>query len=46
MPFAYCVKCRTKREITNPRNTTFKNGKKALTGVCGVCSTRLFRIGG
>ena len=46
MSVAYCVKCRTKREITNARNTTFKNGKTALTGFCGVCNTRLFRIGG
>ena len=46
MTIAYCVKCRAQREMTNARNTTFKNGKKALAGVCGVCSTKLFRIGG
>lgn len=46
LTIAYCVKCRAQREMTNARNTTFKNGKKALTGVCGVCSTKLFRIGG
>ncbi|QQG48481.1 MAG: hypothetical protein HY247_06985 [archaeon] len=43
---AYCVKCRTTREIVEPQPITMKNGRKATTGRCGVCGTRLFRIGG
>jgi len=42
---AYCVKCRTKREIKNPKAITMKNGKPATQGVCPVCGTKTFRIG-
>lgn len=43
---AYCVKCKEKREMKNPKEVTMKNGKKAMSGTCPVCSTKLFRIGG
>ncbi len=43
---AYCVKCKAKREVQNPQNVTMKNGRKAVTGRCPVCGTKLFRIGG
>ncbi len=43
---AFCVKCRTKREIKNAEKTTLKNGKPATQGVCPNCGTKLFRIGG
>ena len=46
MTTAFCVKCKTKREMKNPQNITMKNGRKAMKGVCPVCSTTLFRIGG
>lgn len=46
MTMAYCVKCRAQREIKNPLDMTMKNGKKAVTGTCPVCGTKLFRIGG
>ena len=42
---AYCVKCRTKREISNPQAITMKNGRPATQGACPVCSTKMFRIG-
>ncbi len=42
----YCVKCRTKRDDTNPQEVTMKNGKKALKGKCPVCGTGMYRIGG
>ncbi|MCJ7769371.1 MAG: DUF5679 domain-containing protein [Dehalococcoidales bacterium] len=42
---AYCVKCRTKREIKNPQRVTLKNGQPATQGVCPVCGTKVFRIG-
>jgi len=41
---AYCVKCRTKREMKNARAITMKNGKPAIQGVCPVCGTKMFRI--
>jgi len=34
----YCVKCKTKREIT------MKNGRKAMKGKCPTCGTGMFRI--
>ncbi len=43
---AYCVKCREKREISNPEQVTMKNGRPATKGTCPVCGTALFRIGG
>ena len=43
---AYCVKCKTKREMKNAKEVTMKNGKKAMSGVCGHCGTKMFRIGG
>ena len=42
---AYCFKCRSKREIQNPRSVTLKNGRPATSGVCPQCGTKVFRIG-
>jgi len=42
---AYCLKCRTKREIENATQVTLKNGRPATQGTCPVCSTKVFRIG-
>jgi hypothetical protein len=43
---AYCVKCRKKVEMKNPVAVTLKNGKPATKGICSVCGTGVFRIGG
>jgi hypothetical protein len=42
---AYCVKCREKREIKDPKAVTLKNGKPATQGTCAVCGTKIMRIG-
>ena len=42
---AYCVKCRTKREMKDAKSITMKNGKPATQGVCPTCGTKMFRIG-
>ncbi len=42
---AYCMKCKAKREIKNPRPVMLKNGRPATQGVCPVCGTKVFRIG-
>ncbi len=34
MPTAYCVKCKAKKEIQNPKSTA-----KAISGVCPTCGT-------
>ena len=41
----YCVKCRTKREMSDTKSITMKNGKPATMGICPVCETKMFRIG-
>jgi hypothetical protein len=43
---AYCVKCRSKQEMKDCTPVTMKNGKKAVKGVCPVCGTGMYRIGG
>jgi DNA topoisomerase I len=42
---AYCVKCKTKREILNPLPEFNATGAPVTRGECPVCGTRLFRIG-
>jgi len=45
MATAYCMKCKKKVEIKNPRQVTLKNSRPAVQGVCLVCGTKVFRIG-
>ena len=42
----YCVKCKAKRDMENPKQITMKNGRLATEGTCGTCGTRMFKIGG
>ncbi len=42
---AYCMKCKTKREMQNAEQITMKNGRPASQGTCPVCSTKMFKIG-
>ncbi|MCL0069201.1 DUF5679 domain-containing protein [Dehalococcoidia bacterium] len=42
---AYCMKCREKVEIKNPKAITMKNGRPATQGECLVCGTNVYRIG-
>ncbi len=44
-PQAYCVKCKTKREMDNATQITMKNGRPATEGKCPVCGTKMFKIG-
>ncbi len=41
---AYCVKCRTKRQIKNPHFIAMKSGRLAIQGTCPNCGTKMFRI--
>jgi dTDP-4-amino-4,6-dideoxygalactose transaminase len=43
---AYCVKCKSKRDMKNEKQITMKNGRQALSGTCSVCGTKMFKIGG
>jgi len=42
---AYCMKCKAKREIQDPRPIFTSNGAPATQGVCPVCGTKMFRMG-
>jgi len=42
---AYCVKCKTKREITNPQAVFTAQGTPAMRSSCPACGTTLFRMG-
>ena len=41
---AYCVKCREKVEVKDPKDVTMKNGRPAITGTCIKCGTKVFSI--
>lgn len=43
---AYCFKCKTQREIKDPKEVTLKNGRKAVKGTCTVCGGKISRMGG
>src|SRR3990172_9216902 len=43
---AYCVKCKTKREMQDPVPEFTKAGSPGTRGTCPVCGTTLFRMGG
>jgi hypothetical protein len=45
MEQAYCVKCRAKRGMTNPKVVT-KSGRRFMFGNCEKCGTKMSRIMG
>jgi DNA topoisomerase-1 len=42
---AYCMKCKTKREVSEPQATFNKAGAPVTRGKCPVCGTAMFRTG-
>ncbi len=42
---AYCVKCKTKREMLDPQPVFTDNGTPATRGKCPECGTTMFRMG-
>ena len=40
----YCVKCKKICAGKNVKQSTMKNGRGALKGVCKECDTKMFRI--
>ncbi len=42
---AYCVKCKEKREIQDPRPVFTISGMPATRGICPVCGAKMFRMG-
>jgi len=43
---AFCVNCRCKKEMRDPKTVSMKNGKPATQGVCPTCGAKMFRMGG
>jgi len=41
---AYCVKCKSKKEMKDAQKVTMKNGRNAMKGKCPDCGTSMFRI--
>jgi len=42
---AYCVKCKTRREMVNAEPVFLANGQAATRGQCAVCGTAMTRLG-
>ena len=42
---AYCVKCKAKKVMTDPKEGVTKNGKPITKGKCPYCGTTICRIG-
>jgi DNA topoisomerase I len=42
---AYCMKCKTKREIKDPVASFNVKGSPVTLGTCPVCGTKLYRMG-
>ena len=41
---AYCVKCKAKSTMLNPKEATMKNGRHMMKGKCEKCGTTVCRI--
>ncbi len=42
---AYCMKCKTKREVQNPQAGFNAKASPVTIGTCAVCGTKLYRMG-
>lgn len=42
---AYCMKCKKKKVIKDPVESTTKNGRPIVKGTCPDCGTVICRIG-
>lgn len=40
----YCVRCKAKRTMENPKKATAKNGRKMMKGTCPKCGTKMNRF--
>jgi len=43
-PEAYCVKCKARRPMLNPKPARLQTGEEATGGTCQVCGTKIYRL--
>jgi Zn finger protein HypA/HybF involved in hydrogenase expression len=43
---AYCVKCKSKKEMKEPKEVSMGKSRQAMKGKCPDCGTTMFRIMG
>jgi len=41
---SYCVKCKRKEPMLEPKEITTSNGRKAMSGKCAICGTKMMRF--
>ncbi|MDX1935228.1 MAG: DUF5679 domain-containing protein [Capsulimonadales bacterium] len=41
---AYCFRCRMRKTMDGATETRMRNGKRAFSGTCITCGTRMFKI--
>jgi ribosomal protein S27E len=44
MAEGYCVKCKTRKEISGAVEENMKNGRRAIKGKCPACGTVIFKF--
>ena len=44
MTQAYCVRCKTQKEIKDETTVTTKNNRKALKGTCPDCGAGMYKF--
>jgi hypothetical protein len=41
---AYCVKCKAKSPMKEPKEVKMKNGRNAMAGKCSTCNTGMYKV--
>ena len=41
----YCVKCKAKKPMKDPKPAKMKNGRDFIRGICPTCGTKMSKIG-
>ncbi|MEM3383677.1 MAG: DUF5679 domain-containing protein [Nitrososphaerales archaeon] len=41
----FCVKCKKKVEMIDPKQVELKNKRQAIKGTCPTCKSTVYRIG-
>ena len=44
MADAYCVQCKSTKEIAYAEEVTMQNGRPAMKGKCKTCGTGMYKI--